>query len=312
MRLARLKAARRVHPLVFCALLALVYIALVVVLPANKLSLRQSNWSATEYHVIFMLIAIPMVATWFAAFYGYHWIRLYSRSLRRTEEGISYRQLANGIGWLALSIPIPSITGLILSSIANSHPGFHATSIILSNYIALLLPLIAFGIIGNAARQLTNSANLRISLAGARWVIFMFVVLGVMFCYFVFQHFDLSSSASNDNPYYLPIWLMLVSLIIPYLYAWFVGLLASYEISVLATKTRGVLFSQALRLLALGLVTVIGSSIALQYISSAAPRSGHLELNSRLLVTYIVRIVAGVGFLIIAAGARKLRKIEEV
>jgi hypothetical protein len=290
----------------------MVYLTLVLLLPASTLSLKEYGWSAAEYHVIFMLIAIPMIATWFAAFYGYHWIRLYARSLHKTESGNSYRQLANGVGWLALSIPVPSIISLILNSIGNNHPGFQPASIIITNYIALLLPLIAFGIIGNAARQLTNAADIKISLAGARSVIFMFVTLGVMFCYLVFQHFDFSSPGSTDNPYYLPVWLMLTTLIVPYLYAWFVGLLAAYEISVLATKTRGVLFSQALRLFVFGLVTVIGSSIVLQYIGSAAPRTGHLQLNSRLLLTYVVRIAAGIGFLLIAAGARKLRKIEEV
>ncbi|MDB5169372.1 MAG: hypothetical protein JWO41_728 [Candidatus Saccharibacteria bacterium] len=312
MRQVNFRALRSVHPLIACAVLGILYLLLVSIFPANADSMTQYGWSSTEYHTIYLMIVIPMVATWFAAFYGYNWVRSYAKSIENTAEGDSYRQLANGVGWLALSLPVPTIASLILNSIANAHPGFHASAIIISNYIALILPLFAFAVIGNAARMLTATASIRISLAGARSVIFMFVLLGVAFCYLILKHFDLGSPASNNNPYFMPIWIMLLTIIVPYLYAWFVGLLAAYEFSVLATKTRGVLFSQALKLFALGLVTVIGSSIVLEYISSAAPRSGHLELNGRLLATYVFRIAAGIGFLLIAQGARRLRKIEEV
>ncbi|PIZ63149.1 hypothetical protein COY17_01230 [Candidatus Saccharibacteria bacterium CG_4_10_14_0_2_um_filter_52_9] len=96
-------------------------------------------------------------------------------------------------------------------------------------------------------------------------------------------NFDLGSLASAKNPYFLPVWLVVVSVIIPYLYAWFVGLLA-----------------------------VIFSSIALQYLNGIRPSPGYLTLDYRLLLTLIFRILGGAGFVMLIIGAGRLKKIEEV
>jgi hypothetical protein len=140
----------------------------------------------------------------------------------------------------------------------------------------------------------------------------VFVVGGVLYCYLTFRRFDPSSLGSTNNPYALPIWLMLLTVIIPYLYAWFVGLLAAYEITTYTKQVRGVLYKQALHLLVIGLLAVIIGSITLQYVSSVAPAAGHLTLNYRLLLITLFRVVDGIGFVLIAIGALRLRKIEEV
>jgi hypothetical protein len=134
----------------------------------------------------------------------------------------------------------------------------------------------------------------------------------VLYCYLTFRQFNPGSLGSTHNPYFLPIWLLLLTVIIPYLYAWFVGLLAAYEITSYSQQVRGVLYKQALHLLVGGLVAVIAGSILLQYISSVDPSPGHLVLDYRLLLVVLFRIVIGIGFVLIAAGANRLKRIEEV
>ena len=97
---------------------------------------------------------------------------------------------------------------------------------------------------------------------------------------------------------------MIVSVIIPYLYAWFIGLLAAYEILQFSVNTPGLLYRRALLYLVTGLVAVIVSSIALQYINSVVlPRTGDLLFNYKLLLTLVVRVVSGIGFFVMAIGA---------
>jgi hypothetical protein len=139
-----------------------------------------------------------------------------------------------------------------------------------------------------------------------------FLVAGVLYCYLIFRHLDLTSLSSASNSYFLPIWLIVVSVIIPYLYAWFSGLLAAYEINLFGNHTDGFLYRRALRLLVAGLTAIILSFIALQYISSVEPSKGHLVLGYRLVLIIIFRIVGGGGFLLLAMGADRLKKIEEV
>lgn len=293
-------------------LLALGYTALIFLLPANQASMQAYRLSPLEYRTILFMVMLPAMAAWLVAFVGYAKLRQYVYLVRKTSEGAQFGQLANGCAWLAWSLPLPAIVSLLLSAAANQWPGFYASSIIISNYVNLLLPFIAFSIIGGASRALVREAKLNFSLATIRVIMLLFVTAGVFYCYLTFRRFDLSSLTSTHNTYFLPIWLMVASIIIPYLYAWFVGLLAAYEITLFSKQTRGVLYRQSLRFLVAGLVTIIVSSIALQYMNSVQPRVGHLVISYRLVLESMFRVVGGCGFLLLAAGAARLKKIEEV
>jgi hypothetical protein len=293
-------------------LLASLYIGLILILPASRRSMQEYMLSPIEYRVLYLAVSIPFLISWLAAFIGYTKLREYAETITGTPEGTSFMQLSRGCAWLAWGLPIQNFITLTLNTIAYSHSGFHSAAIIISNYTGLLLPLIALTIISGASKGLTESARLKFTAAKARGIIWMFVTAALVYCYLTFQRFDLSSFGSTNNPYYLPLWLMVISVMIPYLYAWFVGLLAAYEITLFSRNVQGVLYRQALRILVLGLVAVVVGSIALQYINSASPRLGSLALNYKLLLTSLFRVVGGVGFVLIAVGAIKLKKIEDV
>jgi hypothetical protein len=296
----------------YCALLAVVYVLLLFLLPASSATMREYHLTALEYRVAAFAVAIPSLLTWFAAFIGYAKLREYAHSVRKTPEGISYDQLAGGVTWLAWSLPVGVLIPQLLNALAGSHPGFRGTATIVSNYIALLMPLIGFSVIANASQGLLASIRAKLSLANARFIILAFLVLGVLYCFLVFRNLNLSSLGSSNNPYYLPAWLLVISVIVPYLYTWFMGLLGSYEITVYRTHIRGVLYKQALGLVVGGLITVILSSMALQYVTSVQPRIGHLVFNDRLLFITLFQIIGGVGFVLLGIGASRLKKIEEV
>lgn len=293
-------------------LLTILYLLLVIVLPANKAAMQAYHLSALEYHVLLFVVVLPLIAIWFAAFYGYAKLRQYADSISKTAEGANFDRLASGFMWLAWGLPVPSIISLILNSITNAHPGFRATGIIITNYIDLAIPLVAFSLISNGSRGLLDYARVRISTASAKLIILVFVVLGVLYCFLTFRHLDPHSAGSTNNPFYLPAWLMVLTIIVPYLYAWFIGLLGANEIMLFAKQSQGVLYRKSLRILAIGIIAVIASSIAVQYVSTVEPRLGHLSLNYLLAITYLIRIVAAMGYVLIAIGAIRLKKIEDV
>lgn len=293
-------------------MLVIIYIILIFLLPASQATMRAYHLTPLEYRSIFLAVMLPSLLAWLAAFFGAAKLRQYVRLVRKTPEGPSFDKLATGSSWLAWSLAAPAIASLLLNAIANQWTGFYSSSIIISNYLNLALPLIAFTIIGNASLGLVRQAKLSFSLANTRTIMVLFLAAGVLYCYLTFQHFDLTSLSSAANPYFLPIWLMVLSVIIPYLYAWFVGLLAAYEIILVSKQTKGVLYRQALLWLVVGLVAIIASSIALQYMNSVQPRVGHLVLGYQLLLTSAFRVTSGGGFVMMAVGASRLKKIEEV
>jgi hypothetical protein len=300
------------HSLQQAGLLVIGYIVLVFLLPASIAGRRAYHLSPLEYRTAIIAITLPSLLTWLVAFAGYAKLRQYVSVVRKSPEGPYFDKLANGCAWLAWSLPITSIFSLLTNAASDKWHTLHATSAILSNYLGLSLSVIAFSIIGAATRGLVNQAKLKFSLASIRSIMLFFLIAGVLYCYLIFRRLDLSSLSSAHNTYFLPIWLVVVSIIIPYLYAWFAGLLAVYEIRLFSRYTTGVLYRQALQLLMAGLTAIILSFIALQYITSVEPSKGHLVLGYRIVLISVFRIIGGGGFLLLAMGADRLKRIEEV
>lgn len=300
------------HPRLAFGSLSLLYTLLIIALPANTLTMQVHTLSSLEYKIISFAIAIPSIIVWLAAFIGYEKLYDYARSIRKSSEGESFHTLARGVKWLAWSLPIPVIVATILNAIANTWPDFKPAAIIISNYTALILPLIGFTFIASASRALITKVGISFNTLSMQTISFVFVTIGVLYCYLTFSQLDLSSIGASNNPYYLPVWLMVLTVIIPYLYSWFLGLLAAYEITLFSRQAKGLLYRRGLHLLVGGLVTVIISAIALQYIGTASPRVGYLELNYKLVLILLFRLLGGVGFVMLIMGAVRLKKIEEV
>ncbi|MDL2362834.1 MAG: hypothetical protein QFB86_00435 [Patescibacteria group bacterium] len=288
------------------------YIALVLTLPVSALSLKNLGLDAAEYRFLLIGIALPSFTAWLAAFVGYAKLHDYADSVENTKEGIGYKKLANGITFLAWSLPITSLTALLLSTHSYRNPDFYSTAIIIINYVAVALPLLSFILIGKAAKVMAQSSERRFSMGSAKTAISLFTVAGLSYCYFTFSRFDDISLNSTSNPYFLPLWLMVLTITIPSLCAWYNGMQASYEIFKYSQKMKGILYKQALQLLVAGLIIVVLSLIALQYINSASPRTGYLYLNYKLVAISCFRFVAALGFVLISYGAIKLKRIEEV
>lgn len=292
--------------------LTMFYVALIFMLPANEDTMRAFHLSPMGYRTALLTLTLPLMAAWLMAFAAYGRLCEYLSLIRRSPEETHFEKLATGMKWLAWSLPVPAVAALLLSALANEWNVFYPASIIITNYLNLALALIAFSIIGVASRGLVNRANLKFNTMVSRMIVLSFLLGGVVYCYLTFQRLDLSSIGSTHNPYFLPVWLMVLSVIIPYLYAWFVGLLAAYELTLFSHQTEGVLYRQALRMLAVGLAVVIASLVILQYINGVQPRVGHLIFGYHTLLGAVLHAISGVGFILMLTGASRLKKIEEI
>ena len=300
------------RPLVHYSAFIASYLLLSLLLPANKIAMKNYGLTSLHYHVLLLLVVLPFIGIWFAAFYGFTRLSQYATSIRAANEGADFHRLAVGSGWLTYALPITALVSIILNNIANAHPGFHPPAVIIEGYLSLFLPLIGFTILSTSARKLSARSNLRVTLAAGRGLILIFVSLGVLYCYVAFHNLGTMSLTSTNNAYFLPVWLMVTTMIMPYLYAWFIGLLAAYELILLAKQSKGVIYRQGLRFVGYGIAIVIVSSIAVQYMSSILPRTGSLHLNFVLVYVFVIELLMAGGYSFIALGARRLQRIEEV
>lgn len=280
---------------------------LALALPPNPETLHTLDITPLEYKAAVFTLIVPYALIWFSAFYAYDKLEKYVDSVRDTREGEAFKKIADGVRILAWGLAIPTIINTLLMALEAAHPGFHAAQAIINNYIALLVPLIAYTFIGNGTRLLTETVRARPSQIGTRLLVGTFIIVSVFFTYFVVRN-----QAGNNVAYHLPTFLLLVTFVGPYLYAWLIGLLAAYELRLYSLKTKGVLYQRALVWLAAGITIVVIGSIMVQYLNGIFAGKGDIKLGSILVAVYGLLVVQGAGFVLVALGAKRLKMIEEV
>lgn len=245
---------------------------------------------------------------WFMSFYGYAALTEYTEKVSNSREGKSFASIARGLKWLAWGLPISACASAILGAVAWLNPGSVASALIASHYIYLIISLVAFTFISDGTRGLREIINRLPSKKSIRALIAGAIIISVTYCSITLNIVD----SQHPNAYRLPLWLILLTIIIPYLYAWLMGFFAVFEISQYRRSVRGLFYKQALRLLASGTTCAIVASVALQYLTSSSLNLRHIDLNWTLIISYGIIITFAVGYILIAVGAGKLKKIEEV
>ncbi|HET9174368.1 MAG TPA: hypothetical protein VFN56_03740 [Candidatus Saccharimonadales bacterium] len=239
-------------------------------------------------------------------------LRRYSFIVSKTREGTAFASLSEGAKWLAWGLPVPALISIILNSIANSHPGFTAAATIISNYVSLTVPLVAFNFMSSGSRSLLQKDKLQVTAQSAKLLVLGFVIIGVVFCYFIFRNLASLHAVSSQGPYYLPNWLLILTIIIPYLYSWLIGLLAAYEMWLVGNNVAGLLYRRSLQTMSRAIIIIVGASIAIQYIQSVNPSHGRLSLGYIVVFIYFILLIYAVGFILLALASNRLKKIEEV
>lgn len=298
---------KRPHAVVLYTLLVLADIVLNLVLPANQATVRSYHLSLTEYHVLIFLIDLPIAAIWFIAFYGYRMLQEYSKVIKDSREGLSFHRIMRGLMWLAWGQPISSVIVVILYAFVHHWAGFYTTALIINHYMSLFIAIVAYTLIGAGTHILAergrqpSSAVIRVLMVG-------FTAFGVLYTYFTFSQV----TTQHPNAYLLPLWFVLLTVVVPYLYAWYMGLYSAYEMLMYRQYARGVLYRQALTYIATGIGTIITSSIVVEFLTSDTRYLTRLRLNGVLLLVYLFLFIYGLGFALVAFGTKRLKKIEEV
>ncbi|MEJ0072491.1 MAG: hypothetical protein WDN27_00110 [Candidatus Saccharibacteria bacterium] len=282
------------------------FIGLTLFPAPDKATLIRYHITSAELRALDFTIIIPEVLIWFAAFYGYQKLYRYSQLIKASKDGRQIAKLARGLLLLSLGLPITTIIGGILSIIAAHNPGFKSASVIVNNYLGVVFPLAAFLWISMGARGLSELSKSRPRLWLLNIVTLSVIVLGVVFCsLIVADHQELRTS------YHMSPELVMLTLGIPYMYIWFLGLFSAAELQVYSRKVSGVVYREGWKWLIIGLAGVIFTSILLQYLTTLSTWLTSLALGWILLLLYVLLILLAAAYIVLALGAKKLMKIEE-
>lgn len=291
------------------------YAALIFILPPDQAILNKFHLTFMQLQVINLTLILLLAVIWYAAFYGFSTFKEYALKIIDHPDGRAFNTLADGLGVLAFALPLTSLISTELNYIARMYPEFTPATVITDRYIALVLAIVAITLIYRGSKNLAALASKK-----PRNTVYTWLSLGaVLTMGGVYAYVALSNTASSvPDPatgkavYYLPVWIIIATNIIPYTCVWLLGLRSIALILFFKRNAQGLIYSRTLGRFALGLGLVVGASIVVQIFTALGNTPAEWGLQLLLVFIYILVIIIAIGYLLIALGAKKLRKIEEV
>ncbi|HUC87073.1 MAG TPA: hypothetical protein VMR75_01970 [Candidatus Saccharimonadales bacterium] len=268
--------------------------------------------SPRAVHTLELTIVLPIIAVWFTALWGSLRFKRYAISIYESADGKALNTLANGL--------LTLVSGLVATSLLqslNAHLiklGYAKSWTIFSNYFGVVVALVAFAVILRGAYRLAHLVEFP-SIERSRIIaLALLAIMGVAYVWLLAMdpYRQTTPDPLQFTSYYLPDWLLLSTVVLPYLLVWYGGLMAVIYLRRYQNYSPGIIYHAALKRLSWGLMAVIVASVLIQLVVAIGPSLHHAGLGNILLLLYGLIIIYAIGHVLVAIGARKLAKIEQV
>jgi hypothetical protein len=252
-------------------------------------------------------LLLPYLIIWLVGFYGYDRLKSYGSRIKNSSDGKQINLIANGVLVLALWPPLSSILS-VLTGATLVHPmGSTDRLIVIDAYFNIIWPFIGFWFVSLGARGLSELINLRASFKALNIVAAIVCVLGVLFTQSISYAYKRDPSNFNE-----PYWLVLSTLVVPYIYMWFLGMMATYYIFQYKRLSPGVVYRFGWINLSAGIGGVLLLSIILEFAYTLEIKFAKASLVSFMTLDFIFLILYAAAFGFIAKGAKQLKRIEDI
>lgn len=290
------------------------YAVLIFVIPPDPAVLKRFGMDVLQLRLIRLTLVGFLAVIWYSAFYGFAKFKEYALKIKDSPDGRAFCTLANGLGVLAFALPISSLVSTALGYIARAHPDFTAATVVAERYLALGLAAAAIVLIYRGSKSLAALTTKKPKRAGYLWGSIAVLIMSGLYAYIVLTNTTSSvpDPANSKAVYYLPVWLIITTNIIPYACIWLLGLRSVTHILFYKRNSQGLVYARALGSFAIGLGFVIGGSIAVQIFTALGNSLDKWGLQLLLALVYLLVIIMAIGYVLIAIGAKRLKKIEEV
>jgi hypothetical protein len=293
--------------------LAVVYVWQVLTAAVSPESQAKYHASVAQIHKLSLAIALPYIVIWVVGLVGYLWLRSYTTYLGKDKDAGGFRSLTFGVGLLTFWLPLSTLAAGLASNYYANHPDATANLVRLVNYANILLLLPAFWLVYQGTVRLLQSAKISHNGLSPKQT-GLYILLSALYVFVVFH--DPVRLAAHDDvqtaTYYMSDWWILLTIVIPRLIMWYLGLAAAANIILYRHKVKGSIYKEGLRLLAFGLTGVVISTIVLRIVQSLSVQLSKLSLLVLFLVIYVLLALIAAGYVFLAKGASRLQKIEEL
>lgn len=275
----------------------------------DKTVLTHYHLSHAGYYRLIVPLVIMLVIIWAISLYGSLRVKSYARLIRNSKDGKGMNLISNGLLTQTISLPIVSNVSYTLNHIAKNHPHLQPTMTIIINYISLGLMALAFLFVFAGSHKLAKLIPARAKqLPNSLWQ-GVFIFASSIYAYFVI--IQPINHPLDRRVYYLPEWLLVLTIAAPYMFFWYLGIRGAYNIFLYRRNIKGSVYKGALNNLAAGIAVVVLASVVTRVISSLSSKITNLKITPVLLIVYGLLGLIAAGYILIAVGAKKLRNIEE-
>jgi hypothetical protein len=294
----------------FLVLLA-VYIVLAFTLPSDPQVLSKHGLTQLNARLLNLTVVVPIALIYLTALYGFIHVDNYATKIHDTKEGPHFKNLALGLMILVFSLPVTAILGSLRSYAGHELPNLLPTITIVRNYIALAFVLAAIYMIAKGVQGLYGTLKRR--RANNNQLVSFYGIIGPVLLASLYTWLIVAQGyeTPGDGPYYLPEWVLITTIIVPYVFIWCVGIWAAVYLYRYQAAVKGVIYKRAINYLAKGIAVIILISILVQGLTSLAGVLNRLDLTPLLFIVYLLIGLYVVGYGLVARGAKKLKQIEE-
>ncbi len=292
----------------------IVITALNVTAPASQ-SLAKYGITTAQGNMIRATVLVPSLFIWVACLYAVLRFYRYTSFLRGSAEGTGFQKIALGLQLLFWGLVLPNVINLITAYNPDIPEVLRATTI-LRNYVTLFFYFTASWNIYLGIKMLSRTVKLdeKLKHLGYRAMVVFMTALTTCYVWAIFHN---DSRYISQNPlaaatYYLPDWLIVLTMLIPYLITWTIGCLALIYLRGFARSVEGTVYRKAFGSVMYGIMVIVLLSMGLQLLVQGATALGNASLKVILLLVYLIILILGFGYLLLAKGARELTAIEEV
>jgi hypothetical protein len=290
------------------------YACLNLFAPAS-LALHTYKINLMQVNLLRGTIIVPLLAIWIAAAFAYIRIRNYAALVSSSPEGVGYYKISLGVGALIAGLIIPSIIGQISSYFPGNYTVESYTAII-RLYLSIVFNMLAFWNLFRGSQDLLRTMDAKEQRVYRihYWTILVVALLSFVYAWAIFHNeFRTVSTDPLVRPtYYLPDWLIVPTIFIPYLLIWLWGGWAITNFRAYGRLVPGLVYRKALYSFMYGLTAIIILLISSQFITQISTVFTHSGLKLILMIVYALVLLIAAGYLFLARGAKQLTNIEEV
>ena len=296
--------------------------------PENRYGLTDP----TTVRLIQVSFVLPIMVIWGFGAYAVNGLRKYLDLIKGTPEEAGLSRISLGIALLLLGFAFNTFVGSIrghYNPINNYHDvlglidgdttrldvlrGF----VILNHYLSVLWTVLPYTFMFIGSWLLVKTSGLVKNLTSKLFFpAFALILASMMYLMLFFQNpirqEPLRPDLGQLATYYLPDMIVLATIVLPYIIAWGLGLVASLAVDVYRDKVQGVVYREALSKLSIGFLTIVATSILFQIVGTLGNAFLNWSLAAILILVYVLVGLLGVGYVIFALGVKRLSKIETV